>query len=81
MAYWKSNREPQPKKKFTIPKINGRVGFSFYIGMKEVFIGIAFADVILEQILRKRTVKLPKAETRTYGFDIFSQGSDTNSED
>jgi len=60
------------KRKFTIPKINGRFGFSFYIGMKEVFIGIAFADVILEQLIKRRFVKIPKAETRTYGFDPFS---------
>lgn len=59
-------------KRFSLPKINGRFGFSFYVGMKEVFIGIAVVDVILEQIIRKRTVKIPKAETRTYGFDVFS---------
>lgn len=60
------------KRKFLIPKINGRFGFSVYIGMKEIFVGVALADVILEQLIRKRTVKIPKAETRTYGFDPFS---------
>ena len=64
--------EKKRGRKFIIPKINGRIGVSFYIGMKEVFIGIVFADVILEQILRKRTIKVPKAETRTFGFDPFS---------
>jgi hypothetical protein len=59
-------------KRFSLPKINGRVGFSFYVGTKEIFIGIAIADVILEQIIKKRIVKIPKAETRTYGFDPFS---------
>jgi hypothetical protein len=73
MAHYVGDREDwTDKRKFTIPKINGRFGFSFYIGMKEVFVGIAFADVILEQIIKKRIVKIPKAETRTFGFDPLS---------
>ena len=76
MAHYVSNNSRLNKegvRKFFLPKINGRVGVSFSFGMKEVFIGVAFADVILEQIIKKRMVKIPKAETRTYGFDVFSQ--------
>lgn len=76
MAHWVSNRDIRTgKRKFLLPKINGRVGVSFSIGTKEVFIGVAFADVVLEQLIKKRVVKIPKAETRTYGFDPFSSGS------
>ena len=73
MAHFVSNIEEKQKRKFQIPKINGKFGFSLYFGMKEVFIGVALADVILEQIIRKRTVRVPKAETRTYGFDPLGE--------
>lgn len=69
------------KSKFRIPKIEGRVGFSFYIGLKEIFIGISLNDVITEKIIRKRFIKVSKAQTRTYGFDLFSQDQETNNED
>ena len=68
--------QKKTKKKFIIPKINGRFGFSFYIGMKEFFIGIVTADVILEQIIKKRFVKVTPADTRTYSFDPLSQPED-----
>ena len=60
------------KRKFLLPKIDGKFGISFSLGGKEVFIGVAISDVILEQIIKKRVVKIPKADTRTYGFDPFS---------
>jgi hypothetical protein len=69
MAHYIPNLPEKVQRKFQIPKINGKFGFSFYVGMKEVFIGIAVADVILEQIIKKRFVKVQKADTRTYGFD------------
>lgn len=59
-------------RKFSLPNINGRVGVSFYIGMKEVFIGFIVSDVLIEQIIKRRMVKVQKAQTRTYGFDVFS---------
>ena len=73
MAHYLSNKETKNKKKtFPLPNINGRVGVSFYIGTKEVFIGVVVSNVILEELIRRRLVKTPKAHTRTYGFDVFS---------
>jgi len=60
------------KVKFKIPNINGRIGVSFYIGTKELFIGFIISDVLIEQIIKRRMVKVQKAQTRTYGFDVFS---------
>jgi hypothetical protein len=63
------------KRKFSFPNISGRFGVSFFIGSKELFIGFMLSDVVLEQVTRRRVVKISKATTRTYGFDPFSSDS------
>lgn len=77
MAHFVPNPESLPKKKqsisFKMPNVSGRVGASFYFGTKELFFGIVFSDVITEQIIRKKIVKVPKADTKVLGFDPFSQ--------
>jgi hypothetical protein len=73
MAHFVPSPESLPKKKrsisFKMPNINGRIGASLYLGTKELFLGIVFSDVITEQIIRKKIVKVPKADTRVLGFD------------
>ena len=68
------------KKPMKLPKVEGRIGFSFYIGVKEIFLGVAINDVITERIVRKKFIKTTKATTRTFGFDTFAN-QDTNNED
>lgn len=65
---------PKEKKGHTIklPNINGRIGVSFFVGIKEIFIGVLVSDVVIEEIIKRKVVKVPKAQTRTYGFDVFS---------
>jgi len=39
-------QEAKPtKKKLNIPSIIGRLGFSFVIGKKEIFVGVGISDV------------------------------------
>lgn len=54
--------EKEPKKKFKLklPHIEGRVGVSLYLGNREYFLGLSITEVIKEQVVRKRTVKIPK---------------------
>jgi len=63
--------EKKQKKRFSFPTFNGRIGITFSVGTKEVFIGIVTSDVIMEQIIKRKVVRT-KAQTRTYGFDVFS---------
>lgn len=63
----------QPKiKRFHVkmPSMTGKFGFSLFIGKKEVFIGVSVGEVEIEQIVRKRLVKLPKkASVKVFRFD------------
>lgn len=56
-------------KRYQLPKLNGRFGFSLYVGMEEIFIGIAIAPVEIEQITKRRFVKNVKAGVRVLQFD------------
>lgn len=60
------------KKKFSLPDFSGRFGFSFFIGKKELFIGVMMSDVVLESVVRRRVVKTQPAMVRTFGFDPLS---------
>ena len=64
--------EKKQRKRFFLPSFNGRIGVTFSVGTKEVFIGVLTSEVIMEQIIKRKVVKTPKAQTRTYGFDVFS---------
>ncbi len=64
--------ETKPKRKWyhlQFPKLEGKFGFSFFVGKKEVFLGIAVGDVEIEKIVRKRLVKTVKGKVKVYRFD------------
>jgi len=52
-----------------IAGIEGKFGVSFYIGRKEIFVGITVGSVQLERIIKKRFVPLTKASVKVYKFD------------
>lgn len=57
------------RKKITLPKLEGRFGISFYIGSKEVFIGIQIGNVLIEEITRRRFAKLNKSKVNVFNFE------------
>ena len=61
--------EIKKQKRFTLPNIEGKFGISFYIGKKEIFLGLQLSDVIIETITRRRMIKTPKAGVRVLRFD------------
>lgn len=63
------------KLRFSLPNFSGRFGFSFFLGSKELFIGLMLSDVILEKIIRRRVVKISPAKVRTYGFDPLAENT------
>jgi hypothetical protein len=62
-------KESKTKKKLKLPELNGRFGFSFYTGNKEIFLGISISQVEQEVIIKKRFVKNVKAGVRVLQFD------------
>lgn len=62
------DEKDKSKKKFKfIPE--GKVGFSVYLGSKEVFVGITIANVIQETITRSRKIKTTPGTVQIYPFD------------
>lgn len=61
------------KRRFSLPNLSGRFGFSFFIGTKEIFLGIMLSDVVLESVIRRRVVKISPSKVRTYGFDPLGE--------
>lgn len=63
--------EPRTRKQFrlNLPKIEGKFGLALYVGHKEVFIGIGVTDIVTEQIVRKRMVKVPKSAVKVVRLD------------
>lgn len=57
------------ERKYTMPNINGKFGIALFIGGKEVFVGITTSEVILEQVVRRRFTRTPKAGVKTFRFD------------
>ena len=64
-------QKPTSKRfKVKIPNMTGKFGFSLFIAKKEVFIGVLVGEVEVEQIIRRRMVKVPKKGTvKVYRFD------------
>jgi len=56
-------------RKFSLPHINGRFGFSLFFGSYEIFLGFVVSDVLIEQIIKKRVAKISQGTARTFGFD------------
>jgi len=66
--------EEAPKKKtklFTVQDLNGKIGFSFFVFKKEIFVGFSISNVEVETIVRKRTIKIPKAKVKVFKFEDF----------
>ena len=63
-------------RKFSLPKINGRFGFSLFFGSYEVFRGVVVSDVEIEKIIKRKVVKISPAQTRTYGFDPLASNTE-----
>ena len=66
--------EPEPRKRnrfhFTMPSFEGKYGVSIFIGGKEIFHGVGISTVILEQVVRRRFLKVPKdSKVRVFNFD------------
>ena len=63
--------EKSTKKQFKLklPKMEGKFGFSIYIGNKEVFIGIMTAEVVLERVIRSRKVKVAPSGVKVLKWD------------
>lgn len=53
---------PEVKKKkqyqITLPNVTGKFGFSICIGKKELFIGIAVADIEVETVVKRKKKKV-----------------------
>ncbi len=56
-------------RKFLFPHINGRFGFSLFIGAYEIFLGFVVSDVEIEKIIKRRVAKISQGTARTFGFD------------
>lgn len=56
-------------RRFSLPHINGRFGFSLFFGSYEVFLGVVVSDVEIEKIIKRRVAKISQGTARTYGFD------------
>lgn len=52
-----------------IPKMEGRFGLSLYFGGKEYFLGLSVNDTVKEQVIRKRSVVVPKGEAKVLSMD------------
>ncbi len=52
-----------------VPNLTGKFGISVFTGKKEIFLGMAVAEVEIEQVVRRRMVKVPKAKVRVFRFD------------
>ena len=60
-------------RKFSLPHINGRFGFSLFFGSYEVFLGVVVSDVEIEKIIKRRVAKINQGTARTFGFDPLGE--------
>lgn len=63
------NERKTTHKVFTLPKFEGKFGFSIFVGGKELFIGVCVAEVEIERIVKKKLYKTPKAGVRIFQLD------------
>ncbi len=59
----------EEKKRFKMPSLSGRFGFSFYIGVKEVFIGLSINDIEIEKVIRRKVLRPSKGKVNIFRFD------------
>jgi hypothetical protein len=55
--------------KINLPPLTGKLGISAFVGHYEVFFGISVGRVEMEQIVRKRLVKVPKRGVKVFRFE------------
>ena len=66
----KANKERKQKHfRITLPRGTAKLGFSLYLGKKEFFLGITVGDVVEEQIIKKRSLKLPDSGVKVLTLD------------
>lgn len=62
--------ERQPKKeKLHFAGFSGKFGISFFVWMKEIFVGISISEVEIERVVKKKMVKNVKGKVRVLQFD------------
>lgn len=66
---YSDGQDRKTEKRLTLPNIEGRFGLSFYVGKKELFLGVQVTDTIMETVVRKRMVKNKKGKVNVYKFD------------
>lgn len=59
------NETKKKSKKYTlkIPNMTGKFGVSLFVGRKEIFIGVSVGEVEIEQIVRRKMLKIPQKGT------------------
>lgn len=59
------------KPRFSVKRldIQGRFGFTLSFLTKEVFLGIVISPVQIEEVVRRKMVKVPKGKVKVYNFD------------
>jgi hypothetical protein len=61
--------EPKGKTGKKSFNFEGKFGVSFFIGGKEVFLGLQINEVLNETVYRKKFIPLKKSSVRVYRFD------------
>lgn len=67
MAHLIQQEAPKPKKqfKFKMPSLAGKFGFSLEFFSKQVFIGIAIAEIEVESVVKQKRYKVFKSRTKS----------------
>jgi hypothetical protein len=64
------------RRRFSLPDLSGRFGFSFFLASKELFLGIMVSDVVIEKVIKRRVVKVAPSKVRTYNFDPLEENNE-----
>jgi hypothetical protein len=48
---------------------SGKLGISFFVGFKEIFLGIQINNVMIEETVRRQYIPLNKADVKVFKFD------------
>lgn len=73
MAYLIQNEtgEKQKKVSFKFPPLSGKFGFSFELGTKQFFLGLAVADIEIETVVKRKKYKIFKNQPSKSRFINF----------
>lgn len=72
MAHLIQTEEPKPKKQYRVrmPDIVGKFGFSLELGKKQIFFGVAVADIEVESVVKKKKLKVFRPGTKTRFLEL-----------